>query len=94
LAGLQPQEYGCGYTNTDDSVQFEVKVFEHDAATSYDFFVSGTKKVTTVSGLGDRAFFDNEGTMYVLKGSNVIQVNGVKTADQCAAVARPVLAGL
>jgi hypothetical protein len=93
-AGLQPQEYGCGYTNADDSVQFEVTVFEHDAATSYDFFVSGSKKASPVSGLGDKAFFDNDGTMYVLKGNNLIQVNGVKTAAQCAAVARPVLAGL
>ncbi len=47
-----------------------------------------------MSGLGDKAFFDNDGTMYVLAGNNLIQVNGVKTADQCAALARPVLAAL
>lgn len=92
--GLQPQEYGCAYSNDDDSVQFEVTVFEHDAGSSYDFFVSGSKKASTVSGLGDKAFFDNDGTMYVLAGNSLIQVNGVKTADQCAAVARPVLAAL
>lgn len=94
LTGLQPQEYGCGYTNARDDVQFEVKVFEHNAARSYDFFFSGSKKATPVSGIGDKAFFDNDGTMYVLKGNNLIQVNGVKTADQCAAVARPVVAAL
>lgn len=94
LKGLQPQEYGCGYTNATDDVQFEVKVFAHDAATSYDFFSSASKKATPVSGVGDKAFFDNDGTMYVLKGTNLIQVNGVKTADQCAAVARPVVAAL
>jgi hypothetical protein len=92
-AGLQPQEYGCAYTNGDDSVQFEVTVFEHDAASSYDFFSSG-KKASPVSGVGDKAFFDNDGTMYVLKGNNLIQVNGVKTADQCAAVARVIVAAL
>lgn len=92
--GLQPQEYGCGYTNDSDSVQFEVKVFAHDAATSYDAFFSGSKKASPVSGVGDKAFFDNDGTMYVLKGNNLIQVNGVKTADQCAAVARPIVAAL
>ena len=94
LTGLEPQEYGCGYTNANDDVQFEVKVFEHNAATSYDVFFSGSKNATPVSGVGDKAFFDNDGTMYVLKGSNLIQVNGVKTSDQCAAVARPIVAAL
>ncbi len=42
--GLQPQEYGCAYSNDDDSVQMEVKVFEHDAATSYDLFFSGSQE--------------------------------------------------
>jgi hypothetical protein len=92
--GLQPLEYGCGYTNDADSVQFEVKVFAHDAATSYDFFFSASQKATPVRGVGDKAFFDNDGTMYVLKGNYLIQVNGVKTKDLCAAVARPVVAAL
>ena len=93
-AELQLQEYRCAYTNGDDSVQCEVTVFEHDAATSYDFFLSGSTTASLASGLGDKAFFDNDGTMYVLKGNNLIQVNGVKTSDQCAAVARPVVAAL
>lgn len=92
--GLQPQEYGCAYGNDDDTLQVEVTVFGHDAAFSYDTFLSGTKNARTVRGLGDKAFFDNDGTMYVLAGSNLIQVNGLKTADQCAALARPVIAAL
>lgn len=92
--GLQPYEYGCAYGNADDSVQVEVTVFEHDAAFSYGTFLAGSKKASTISGLGDKAFFDNDGTMYVLAGNNLIQVNGLKTADQCAALARPVLAAL
>ena len=91
---LQPQEYGCAYGNADDSVEFEVTVFEHGAATTYDFALSATTNPSAVSGLGDKAFFDNEGTMYVLAGSDLIQVNGLNTADQCAALARPVLAAL
>lgn len=94
LTGLQPQEFGCGYGNADDSVEFEVKVFEHDAASSYDFFAAGSKKASPVNGLGDKAFFDNDGTMYVLFKNNLIQVNGLKTSDLCAALARPVLAAL
>ena len=92
--GLQAQEYGCAYDNDDDSLQFEVTVFEHDARYTYDTFAGATKNATAVSGLGDKAFFDNDGTMYVLAGSNLLQVNGLKTADQCAALARPVLAKL
>jgi hypothetical protein len=94
LGYLQAHEFGCGYGNDDDSIQLEVTVFAHDAASSYDVFVSGSKDVTTVNGLGDKAFFDNDGTMYVLAGSDLIQVNGLDTADLCAALARPVLAAL
>lgn len=93
-AGLQPGEYGCAYGNDDDTLQVEVTVFEHDAAFSYNTFLSGTKDARPVNGLGDKAFFDNDGTMYVLAGSNLIQVNGLKTAEQCAALARPIIAAL
>jgi len=94
LTNLQARENGCGYGNADDSVEFEISVFEHDAASSYDAFFSGTSGATPVSGLGDKAFFDNDGTMYILAGGDLIQVNGLQTADLCAAVARPVLAAL
>ena len=92
--GLQAQESGCAYGNDDDSLQVEVTVFDHDSKSSYDTFTAATKNATAVSGLGDKAFFDNDGTMYVLAGIHLIQVNGLKTADQCAALARPVLAKL
>jgi hypothetical protein len=87
-------QYGCAYGNDDDSVQVEVTVFEHNAATSYDYFLSGSKNASTVGGLGDKAFFDNDGTMYVLAGNALIQVNGLNTADECAALARPIVAAL
>jgi hypothetical protein len=93
LTNIQ-EGYGCGYSNDDDSVQIEVTVFTHNPALSYDTFVSGTKNPKVVAGLGDKAFFDNDGTMYVLAGNNLIQVNGVATAEQCAAVARPIVAAL
>ncbi len=88
-----PQEYGCNYGNDDDSLQVEVTVFEHDAKTTYNTFSTGSNN-TSVSGLGDKAFYDNDGTMYVLAGDNLIQVNGLNSSDQCAALARPVLAAL
>ena len=89
-----PLEYGCGYSSADDSVQVQVQVFEHDAASSYETFLAGSLGASTVGGLGDKAFFDNNGTMYVLAGSNLIQVNGLNSADECAALARPVLAAV
>jgi major membrane immunogen (membrane-anchored lipoprotein) len=91
---LQPKEYDCAYANDDDSLEIEVQVFEHDAVSTYDLVASASKNAQTVSGLGDKAFFDNDGTMYVLAGRHLIQVNGLKTADQCAALARPVVAAL
>ena len=89
-----PDEYGCAYSSADDSVQVEVQVSEHDAASSYGTFLAGSPGASTVGGLGDKAFFDNERTMYVLAGNNLIQVNGLNTADESAALARPILAAL
>ena len=92
--GLQSKEYECAYSNDDGTVQIQVTVFEHDAKQSYDLFSMQSKNVTHVSGLGDKAFYDNDETMYVLAGDNLIQVNGAFSADHCAALARPVLAAL
>jgi hypothetical protein len=91
---LRPNEYGCAYGNDDDSLQVEVTVFEHDAATSYGMFLAGSPQASQINGLGDKAFFDNDGTMYVLDGAALVQVNGLTTADACAALAKPVLAAL
>lgn len=93
-SNLQPKEYGCAYGNDDDSLQVEVTVFEHDAATSYGTFLTASPNASQISGLGDKAFFDNDGTLYVLAGTALIQVNGLTTADASAALAKPVLAAL
>ncbi len=92
--GMSANEYGCAYANDDDSVEVTVTVFAHDATFSYDTYSAAAKNATAVAGLGDKAFFDNDGALFVLAGSHVIMVNGLKTADQCAALARPVLAKL
>lgn len=92
-AGLQAREYGCVYGNDDDSLQVEITVYRHDAASTYDTFSAGISGATQVSGLGDKAFFA-DGTLYVLAGTALIVVNGLDTADQSAALARPVLTAL
>ena len=91
---LQPQEYGCNYGTDDDSIQVEITVYEHDAAKSYAFYSSASKSPLPVSGLGDKALYDNDGTLLVLSGNDFIVVNGLHSADECEALARPILAAL
>lgn len=91
---LMANEYGCAYASEDDSFKAQITVFEHDAANSYATISSGSKNVTPVSGLGDKAFYDNEQTLYTIAGNTLIQINGVEGAAKCAAMARPVLAAL
>ena len=92
--GLQAKEWGCGYSNDDSSVQVQVTVFEHDAASSYDLFLKQSPQKSQLSGVGDKAFFDNDGTLYALSGTAIIQVNGVDTAAQGAALAKAIIAAL
>ena len=92
--GLSSHEYGCAYSNDDGTVQIQIQVFAHDAKSNYDNLSSQSKDVTAVPGLGDKAFYDNDETMYVLAGNNLLQVNGCDGADHCAALARPVLSAL
>jgi len=90
---VQPGEYGCDYTNEADDAQMEILIFENGAS-SYDTFRNGSPNATDVSGLGDKAFYDGEGTLYARVGANMVQVNGVESSDRCAALARPVVAAL
>jgi hypothetical protein len=92
---MPAQEYGCAYGNDDDSIQVEVTVFAEDnAASTYRTLRDGTAASTKVSGLGDDAFFDHDGTLYALVGQQMVQVNGLDTADASAALAKPVVTAL
>lgn len=83
---------GCGYSSDDSSVQVQVKVFSSGSAMDSWEAVSQGSNHTTITGLGDKAFYDNEGTLYALKDSRLLQVNGVQTQDQAVALATAVLA--
>ena len=61
-----------------------------DAASYLDEWIRFHQRV----GFEHFYLYDNDSTMYVLAGDNLIQVNGVDSADKCAALARPVLAAL
>lgn len=92
LAASPDSGDGCGYSSADSSVQVQVQVLSSDSATdSWDVLLQGSKNTTMVSGLGDKAFYDNDGTLYALEDSRLLQVNGVDTQDQAVALATAVL---
>ena len=84
-------DFGCGYSNDDSSVQVQVQAFVAHGPSTWQV-ASTSKNKTPVAGLGDEAFYDNDGTLYARKGKAVVQVNGINSADKCAALAKPILA--
>jgi hypothetical protein len=53
-----------------------------------------TGDIAEISGLGDKAFWDNDNTLYAMSGSAIIQVNGLTSKDKSEALARVVVAAL
>jgi hypothetical protein len=47
-----------------------------------------------IPGLGDKAFRDNDNTLYVLSGTDLIQVSGLGSEQAAEALAKPVLDAL
>ncbi|MEP6560908.1 MAG: hypothetical protein ABJD68_07515, partial [Nakamurella sp.] len=94
LAASPDSGDGCGYSSDDSSVQVQVQVqvlSSDSAADSWESLLQSSKNTTTIAGLGDKAFYDNDGTLYALKDSRLLQVNGVETQDQAVALATAVL---
>lgn len=95
----QPEDTGggsgsrCAYDNEDSTVEgVNVTVWTSDAANTWQTVHTGG--VSDVSGLGDKAFWDNDNTLYVLSGTNLIQVNGLDSETRSESLAKPVLAAL
>jgi hypothetical protein len=83
----------CAYDNEDSTVEgVNVTVWTSDAANTWQTVHTGG--VSDVSGLGDKAFWDNDNTLYVLSGTNLIQVNGLDSETRSESLAKPVLAAL
>lgn len=85
----------CAYNNDDSTaLGVNVTVWEGDnTQNTYDVASNGAH--TDVSGLGDKALWDNDNTLYVLmKGTILIQVNGLDDKDKAIAMAGPVIAAL
>jgi hypothetical protein len=82
----------CAYNNDDATAQgVDVTLFTN-AASTWNLVHSGNH--SDVSGLGDKAFWDNDNTLYVLSGTDLIQVNGLNSEQAAEALAKPVLDAL
>ena len=83
----------CAYDdvdNTDSGVT--LSVFFENAETTWQAVHTGN--VTDVSGVGDKAFWDNGNTLYAVSGSTLIQVNGLDAEAPTVALAKALLAAM
>lgn len=87
--------YGCAYNTDLDDDPLEVKVFASGADDLWTLITTDPKRtITPVAGLGDKAVYDNDSTLYARKGDYVVQVNGLTDTAQAAQLAAPVLGAL
>lgn len=85
---------GCAYNNDDSTAQgVNVSVDTSDRVTStWDAVHTGS--VSDISGVGDKAFWDNDNTLYARFGSALIQVNGLDSQDASEALAKVIVDAL
>lgn len=86
--------YGCAYDNADATVPgLNVTILQDESGDTWSAVHTGA--VTDISGLGDKALWDNDNTLYAVKGHYVVQVNGDElTQAPAEALVKPVLAAL
>jgi hypothetical protein len=83
----------CAYDdvdNTDNGVTLSVD-FENSETT---WQAVHTGNVADISGVGDKAFWDNDDTLYAVCGSTIIQVNGLDAEAPTVALAKALLDAL
>lgn len=83
----------CAYDNDDATVE-GVNVSIADTNVENTWRTVHTGNIEDISGLGDKAFWDKDNTLYVLAGADLIQVNGLDDEAPSRALAGPVLAAL
>jgi hypothetical protein len=82
----------CAYNNDDATAQGVNVTLFNNATSTWNLVHSGNH--SDISGLGDKALWDNDNTLYVLSGTDLIQVNGLSSEQASEALARPVLNAL
>lgn len=85
---------GCAYNNDAATAQgVNVNIDTSDrAANTWNLVHTGN--VTEISGVGDKAFWDRDNTLYAMSGTALIQVNGLESQDKAEALAKAVIRAL
>lgn len=78
----------CAYTDSNgDGVSLDYS--NQNVDNTWQLAHTGT--FTDISGIGDKAFWDNNNTLYAVSGQVLIQVNGLNSQDQSEALAKAFL---
>lgn len=83
----------CAYNNDDATAEgVNVSIADTNVDTTWDAVHTGG--VSDISGLGDKAFWDDDDTLYVVAGAELIQVNGLQDEARSRALVEPILDAL
>jgi hypothetical protein len=83
----------CAYNNDDATAQgVNVNIADTNVDSTWNLVHTGD--IAEITGLGDAAFWDNDNTLYVRAGGELIQVNGLDDEGKSRALAEPVVAAL
>lgn len=84
----------CAYDDDSSSgIGVNVTIYTGDnVATTWQLVHTGD--ITDVSGVGDKAMWDKDNTLYAMVGQTLIQVNGLTSEAKSAALAGPIVAAL
>lgn len=83
----------CAYNNDDSTAQgVNLSIDKQNVDNTWQL-VQGAGGAA-VSGVGDKAIWDNDNTLYAVSGSVIIQVNGLDSEDKSVALAKAFLAAL
>ncbi len=83
----------CAYNNDDSTAQgVNLSVDDQNVDSTWQLVqgAGGTK----VSGVGDKAIWDNDNTLYAVSGAVIIQINGLDSEDKSVALAKALVAAL
>lgn len=85
---------GCAYNNDDATAQgVNVNIDTSDrAANTWNLVHTGN--ISEISSVGDKAFWDNDNTLYAMSGTTLIQVNGLESKDKAEAIANAIIGAL
>jgi hypothetical protein len=85
---------GCAYNNDDATAQgVNVNIDTSDrVANTWNLVHTGN--ITEISGVGDKAFWDKDNTLYAMSGKTLIQINGLESQDKAEALAKAVIHAL